>query len=82
MDEDWRNAFGILMCMEICDGAGAGICDGLPSTCSSSVYSQALIIVFHHSVEKFIYLLLFFLCVDQSTDELGNIFEDQTSICS
>ena len=31
MDEDWRNAFGILMC----DGAGAGICDGLPLTCSS-----------------------------------------------
>ena len=32
MDEDWRNAFGILMCMEICDGAGTGICDGAPST--------------------------------------------------
>ena len=32
MDEDWRNAFGILMCMEICDGAGTGICDGTPST--------------------------------------------------
>ena len=38
MDEDWRNAFVILMCMEICDGAGAGICDGSPSTCSSSSY--------------------------------------------
>ena len=25
MDEDWRNAFGILMCREICDGTGAGI---------------------------------------------------------
>ena len=41
MDEDWRNAFGILMCAEIYDGngdgagAGAGICDGTPSTCSS-----------------------------------------------
>ena len=23
------------MCTEICDGAGAGICDGAPSTCSS-----------------------------------------------
>ena len=23
------------MCREICDGAGAGICDGAPSTCSS-----------------------------------------------
>ena len=23
MDEDWRNAFGILMCAEIRDGAGA-----------------------------------------------------------
>ena len=33
MDEDWRNASGILMCMEICDGARAGIC--APSTCSS-----------------------------------------------
>ena len=42
MDEDWRNASGILMCKEICDGAGAGICDGSPSTCSSSyVYMQA-----------------------------------------
>ena len=35
MDEDWRNIFGILMCADICDGAGAGICDGMPSTCSS-----------------------------------------------
>ena len=35
MDEDWRNAFGILMCRYICDGAGTGICDGVPSTCSS-----------------------------------------------
>ena len=35
MDVDWRNAFGILMCTEICDGAGAGIWDGSPSTCSS-----------------------------------------------
>ena len=35
MDEDWRNAFGILMCTEICEGAGMGICDGWPSTCSS-----------------------------------------------
>ena len=30
-----RNTFGILMCMEICDGAGVGICDGAPSTCFS-----------------------------------------------
>ena len=35
MDEDWRNIFGILMCMEICHGAGAGICHAAPSTCSS-----------------------------------------------
>ena len=35
MDEDWRNTFGILMCSEICDGAGAGLCDGPPLTCSS-----------------------------------------------
>ena len=37
MDEDWRNAFAILMCAEICDdaGAGAGIRDGAPSTFSS-----------------------------------------------
>ena len=37
IDEDWRNAFGILVCAEICncDGAGTGICDGAPSTCSS-----------------------------------------------
>ena len=33
MDEDWRNAFGILMSIEICDGAGAGICYGEPLTC-------------------------------------------------
>ena len=42
MDEDWRNAFGILMCMEICDGGGPGICDGLPSTCSCYYYSKKL----------------------------------------
>ena len=35
MDEDWGNAFGISMCAEICDGTGAGICDGTPSTSSS-----------------------------------------------
>ena len=35
MDEDWRNAFGILMCMAICDSDGAGICDVMHSTCSS-----------------------------------------------
>ena len=37
VDEDWRNAFGILMCAEICDGTGAGarICDSAPSTCSN-----------------------------------------------
>ena len=37
MDEDWRNAFGILMCTEICNGAGKGIYDGLPLTCSSQI---------------------------------------------
>ena len=39
MDEGWRNAFGILMCMEIWDGngTGTGICDGAPSTCSSYI---------------------------------------------
>ena len=30
MDEDWRNAFGISMCAEICDDAGMGICNGAP----------------------------------------------------
>ena len=35
MDEDWRNEFGILMCREIYDGVGKGICDGAPSACSS-----------------------------------------------
>ena len=35
MNEDWRNAFGILMCREIFDGAGAGIRDGTPSVCSN-----------------------------------------------
>ena len=32
MDEDGRNAFGIL---ETRDGAGVGICDDGPLTCSS-----------------------------------------------
>ena len=40
MDEDWRNTFGILMCREICNGSGARICDGAPSTCSSFVYVE------------------------------------------
>ena len=35
VNDDWRNTFGILMCTEICDGADARICDGVPSTCSS-----------------------------------------------
>ena len=35
IDEDRRNAFEILMCAEIGDGTGAGICNGVPSTCSS-----------------------------------------------
>ena len=39
MYEDWRNAFGILMCPEICDGAGTGICDGASLTCSSCCWS-------------------------------------------
>ena len=32
------------MCREICDGdgAGAGICDGAPSTCSSSFLGRGL----------------------------------------
>ena len=38
MNEDWRNAFGILMCREKYDCAGVGICDGAPSTCSSYCY--------------------------------------------
>ena len=38
MDEDWRKAFRILMCAEIGDGAGTGICHGAPSTCSSMCY--------------------------------------------
>ena len=37
MDEDWRNAFGILMYPEICDGAGVGIGNDTPLTCSSYV---------------------------------------------
>ena len=30
------------MCIEICDGAGAGICDGVPSTCSSLIIQLAI----------------------------------------
>ena len=37
MDEDWRNAFRIFMCMKVYDGAGAGVSDGAPSICSSSI---------------------------------------------
>ena len=51
MDEDWRNAFGILMCAYICDGAGAGICDGVPSTYSSYISKRASwYVVFKSSV--------------------------------
>ena len=42
MDED---AFGILMCTEICNGAGAGICDGMPLTSSSFCLFMELQIV-------------------------------------
>ena len=35
MDENWRKAFGTSIYSEICDGAGVGICNGMPSTCSS-----------------------------------------------
>ena len=45
MDKDYRNAFRILMCKEICDGAGAGICDGAPSTCSSVSFSLRCVFV-------------------------------------
>ena len=45
MDEDWRNTFEILMCREICDGAGAGTCDGKPSTCSSLIYFDIMQVV-------------------------------------
>ena len=33
-----------LMCTEICDGAGTGICDGPPSTCSSFHYNTVYVI--------------------------------------
>ena len=46
MDEDWRNAFGILMCMEIYDGTGAGICDGVPSARFSLFVSMVSYVVF------------------------------------
>ena len=42
MTEDWRKAFGILMCREICDGAGAGICDGTLLTCSSLSHIEVM----------------------------------------
>ena len=42
MDEDWRNAFGSL----ICDGAGVGICNGAPWT-SSSLMIVYLVNVFY-----------------------------------
>ena len=42
MDEDWRNAFGIMTCTKICDGDGAGICDDTSLTCSSFVCVEVL----------------------------------------
>ena len=45
MNEDWRNAVGILMCTQICDGAGTGICDGAPSTCSSFLTNYQFVCV-------------------------------------
>ena len=61
MDEDWRNAFEILICTELWDGAGAGICHGASSTCSSvdiGFYSIALqgCIDFIESLQKDILL--------------------------
>ena len=50
MDEDCRNAFGILMCTEI--RAGAGICDCAPSTCSSS---KCILLEFLPSMLSFFY---------------------------
>ena len=38
MDEDSRSTFRILMCAEICNGAGAGICNGAPLTCTSYIF--------------------------------------------
>ena len=35
------------MCREICDGAGADICDGAPLTCSSLLYIGSYK-YFHH----------------------------------
>ena len=35
----------------ICDGAGAGICDGAPSTCSS----RDLFLVYQESVRQYTY---------------------------
>ena len=60
MDEDWRNAFGILMCTGLCDGTGAGICDGTPSTCSSStVCVRCLLQFFFVPVSVVSYVALF-----------------------
>ena len=42
----WRNAFGILMCRKICDGAGGGICDGTRHRLALVLYSYALALCF------------------------------------
>ena len=42
MDQDWRIAFGILMCTEMCDVAGPRICGGVPFICSSSSWEMNL----------------------------------------
>ena len=63
MDEDWRNAFGILMCAGICDATGAGICNGVPSTCllvcifSKDTFSDGAA----HNYKKYNYDLLIFI---------------------
>ena len=36
------------MCREICDGSGAGICDGAPLTCSSVVLEEKIFKGFYH----------------------------------
>ena len=53
MNEDCRNAFRILMCREICDGASAGICNGALLTCSIYIDMLVFYIPFNIILEKF-----------------------------
>ena len=67
MDENWRNTFGILMCLEICDGTGTRICDGAPSTCSG--FAMRWLIGEGSPTEKSMYTNIFLISQRNTSNE-------------